>query len=46
MGMVRSMNGRDEECTHGFRWDSQKERDNQEDLDVSEKIILKWISEK
>jgi hypothetical protein len=27
----------------GFLWESQKERDHYEDLEVAEKIILKWI---
>jgi hypothetical protein len=27
----------------GFLWESQKERDHQEDLDVGERIILKLI---
>jgi hypothetical protein len=26
-----------------FLWESQKERDNEEDLDVGERIIVKWI---
>jgi hypothetical protein len=30
----------------GFWSGSQKERDHYEDLDVGEKIILKWILEK
>jgi hypothetical protein len=37
--------------THGVRiemhtkywWESQKERDHYEDLDVDERIILKWL---
>jgi hypothetical protein len=29
-------------CT-GFRWESQKERDRLEDLDVPWRIILRWI---
>jgi hypothetical protein len=29
-----------------FWWESQKERDHWEDLDVGEKIILKWASER
>jgi hypothetical protein len=27
----------------GFWWESQKKRDNQEDLDVGGRIILTWI---
>jgi hypothetical protein len=30
----------------GFRWESQKERDAKEGLDVGGRIILKWIFEK
>jgi hypothetical protein len=30
----------------GFWWKSQKERDNEEDLDVDGTLILKWILEK
>jgi hypothetical protein len=30
----------------GFWWDSQKERDHQEELDVGGRIILKWNLEK
>jgi hypothetical protein len=30
----------------GFPWESQKERDQYEDLDVGERIILRLISEK
>jgi hypothetical protein len=30
----------------GFRWETQKERDHFEDLDVSWWIMLKWILEK
>jgi hypothetical protein len=29
-----------------FWWECQKERDHEEDLDVGERIILKWILEK
>jgi hypothetical protein len=29
-----------------FWWEIQKERDHLEDLDVSRRIILKWILEK
>jgi hypothetical protein len=29
-----------------FSWVSQKERHNNEDLDVGRKILIKWISEK
>jgi hypothetical protein len=27
----------------GFWWENRKERDHYEDLDVGERIILKWI---
>jgi hypothetical protein len=27
----------------GFWWESQKKRDHKEDLDISGRIILKWI---
>jgi hypothetical protein len=30
----------------GFLWQSQKERDHYEDLDVGGRIILKWILER
>jgi hypothetical protein len=30
----------------GFLWESQKERDHQEDQDISSRIILKLILEK
>jgi hypothetical protein len=30
----------------GFWWESQKERDHYEDLDVGGRIILRWILEK
>jgi hypothetical protein len=30
----------------GFWWESQKERDHKEDLDVGGRIILKWILER
>jgi hypothetical protein len=30
----------------GFWWESQKERDEQEDLDVGGRIILEWIIER
>jgi hypothetical protein len=30
----------------GFWWESQKEIDHQEDLDVGRRIILKWILER
>jgi hypothetical protein len=30
----------------GFWWEGQKERDNYENIDVGERIILKWILEK
>jgi hypothetical protein len=30
----------------GFRWKSQKERDHYEDLDIGERIILRYILEK
>jgi hypothetical protein len=39
MGRVGSMH-------IGFWWESQKERDHSEDLDVGGRIILKWILEK
>jgi hypothetical protein len=29
----------------GFLWHGQKERDHYEDLDIGERIILKWILE-
>jgi hypothetical protein len=29
-----------------FLWESQKERDQYEDLDIGGRIILKWILEK
>jgi hypothetical protein len=30
----------------GFWWESQKERDNKEDINVRGRIILKWMLEK
>jgi hypothetical protein len=30
----------------GFWWESQKERDDWEDLDVEGRIMLRWIFEK
>jgi hypothetical protein len=30
----------------GFWWESQKERDHKENLDVAGRIILKWIQER
>jgi hypothetical protein len=30
----------------GILWESQKEIDHEEDLDVGGRVILKWISEK
>jgi hypothetical protein len=39
-GDVTRMEGRGMHI--GFWWESQKERDHQEDLDVSERIILEW----
>jgi hypothetical protein len=30
----------------GYWWESQKERDHKEDLDVGGRIILKWILDK
>jgi hypothetical protein len=30
----------------GFWWESQKERDHWEDLDVGGRIILEWIFER
>jgi hypothetical protein len=27
----------------GFWWESQKERDHREDLDIGRRIILEWI---
>jgi hypothetical protein len=30
----------------GFWWESQKERDNEEHLDICGRVILKWILEK
>jgi hypothetical protein len=30
----------------GFWWDIQKERDHYEDVDVTGRIILKWIFDK
>jgi hypothetical protein len=30
----------------GFWWESRKERDHYEDLDVSGRIILRWIIER
>jgi hypothetical protein len=30
----------------GFWWESQKERDHEENPEVGERIILKWILEK
>jgi hypothetical protein len=30
----------------GFWWESQKEWDHEEDLDVGGRIILKWILER
>jgi hypothetical protein len=30
----------------GFWWESQKERDHYEDLDVGGRIILEWILER
>jgi hypothetical protein len=30
----------------GFWWEIEKERDNQEDIDINGNIILRWILEK
>jgi hypothetical protein len=30
----------------GFWWESQNKRDHYEDIDVGERITLKWIIEK
>jgi hypothetical protein len=30
----------------GFWWESWKERDHKEDLDIGERIILEWILER
>jgi hypothetical protein len=30
----------------GFWWESRKERDHKEDLDVAGRIILEWILER
>jgi hypothetical protein len=44
MGRECSWHG--ERGTHiGFWWESQKDKDHWEDLDVGGKIILKWILE-
>jgi hypothetical protein len=32
-------------CTR-FWWESQKERDHYEDLDVGGRVVLRWIIEK
>jgi hypothetical protein len=41
--MSRACNMNGGELHIGFWWDSQKERDRWEDLDVCEMIILRWI---
>jgi hypothetical protein len=30
----------------GYRWESQKEKDNEEDLDIGGWIILRWFLER
>jgi hypothetical protein len=45
MGRTCSTNGGEEELI-GFWWESQKERDHWEDLDLGWRIILKWILER
>jgi len=44
MGHV-ARRGRGELCT-GFLWGGLRERDQLEDLDVNERIILRWIFRK
>jgi hypothetical protein len=40
------MRGRRGTMPTGFWWESHKERDHRETLDVGGRIILKWILEK
>jgi hypothetical protein len=43
-GHVAQMGRR--EMHMGFWWKSQKERDHLENVDIGERIILRWILEK
>jgi hypothetical protein len=43
MGRTCGTKEGEEECIQNFGWESQKERDHYEDLNVGGRIILKWI---
>jgi hypothetical protein len=46
MGRACSTHGEEKRNALGFWWESQKERDHEEDQDVGGRIILKWILER
>jgi hypothetical protein len=46
MGRECSRNDREEACIRVSQWESQREGDYWEDIDVSGKMILKWSIEK
>jgi hypothetical protein len=46
MGRACSTNGGKRNAYRIFLWESQKERDHKEDLDVGGRIILEWILER